>query len=277
MIFLFFPFALIAQTAQKMGIIKVNENFAATCYFESEIDIFIIGNNPVLGKSGDGKPVFNYEIVQSDNTLIIRSVIDRCPETSLTVKLKDKSIFYGKVRYEKNIDNFFYDFRDQKTIAKNDSVADPIIKNKPIDYKVRLDELVGRKPEYSTIGSRENRIEYLVSNLMTDNSHTYMKVVVSNNSGNEYIIDGITFRYEEGKRKNVNKNADKNEQGVPAVYENGNKTIKAYSKENLGFVLPLYSVGEGGKLLIYFWEKNGTRNVKVEIPGDELSKIKVYN
>jgi hypothetical protein len=53
----------------------------------------------------------------------------------------------------------------------------------------------------------------------------------------------------------------------------GEKIIKGYSTTQLGYVIPLFTVGSKGSLFIQMIEKKGTRNPVIEIESKTMLKV----
>lgn len=269
--------------SQNMGRIEVNNDYTATLVFSEEVEFIIVGNNPQIGEN---KFKF-YDIFQSGRTAVIRGNDTNAPSTSITVKLLDGQVWYGELIFGTQT-KVLYDFTRQENVfagaasaekkqeqeAKN--IEDKKVQDNESRMKERLNSLLSEKPEYLIYGVRENGMEFQISNIRNDEKYSYFKIIVSNKTGGEYNVDGIFFKYVEGKRKGVSKKEAKIEERIFPVYESPVKVIKAYSTEELGFVIPLFSVGDKGNLQIQMREASGTRNPLIDIEGTDMLNVKIF-
>lgn len=256
---------IIPVSGENMGKISCNKNFTATLNFNEIIEFVVVGNNP--------NNLF-YEIFQSDKVCVIRSGNANAPETSITVKLTNGEVWYGTLGYGDNT-KIFYDFakkEEEKKQEMQQAIKEDVVES---IMKQRLDLLMSEKPEYYSYGIRENGMELQISNIKNDNQYTYMKVIINNNTGGDYKLDGIFFKYKEGKRKGISKKEAQIEERIFPVHESPVRVIGAYKKEELGFVIPLFSVGDKGNLEIQIREASGTRNPVITIKGKDMLRVGV--
>jgi hypothetical protein len=274
-IYLTILFAFLAGTvtAQNMGVIEVNRDFTATLNFTDSIVFIVVGNNPSIGQNKNKY----YDIFQNGKNCVIRGNDPLSPVTSITVKLDNEKIWYGRLKYGDST-RIFYDFAgdeirkiDQK---KKEEAAN--VENYNTKMKERLNSVLTDKVEYSSIGKVENGMTFQVANIKNDDNFTYYKLIIINNTGSDYNIDGIYFKVVEGKRKGMKKNEAKIEQRIKIEFESPVKVVPAYQKEELGYVTERFTGGKDGSLLIQLRELKGTRNPTIDISGDKMLKVKVF-
>jgi len=264
---------IVPVTAQNMGVIEVNRDFTATLNFTDSIVFIVVGNNPSIG---DKKNKY-YDIFQNGKNCVIRGNDPLSPETSITVKLENEKIWFGRLKYGDST-RIFYDFTgdevrkiDQKKMEETANVE-----NHNTKMKERLNSVLTDKIEYSSIGKVENGMTFQVANIKNDDNFTYYKIIIINNTGSDYNIDGIYFKVVEGKRKGMKKNEAKIEQRIKIEFESPVKVVPAYKKEELGYVTERFTGGKDGSLLIQLRELKGTRNPTIDISGDKMLKVKVF-
>ena len=260
-------------TAQNMGVIEVNKDFTATLNFTDSIVFIVVGNNPVVGE----KKNKYYDIFQNGKTCVIRGNDPLSPVTSITVKLDNEKIWYGRLKYGDST-KIFYDFTwdevrkfDQK---KMEEVV--IVENNTAKMKERLNSVLSDKIEYSSIGKVENGMTFQVANIKNDDNFIYFKLIIINNTGSDYNIDGIYFKVVEGKRKGMKKNEAKIEQRMKIEFESPVKVVTAYQKQELGYVTERFTGGKNGSLVIQLRELKGTRSPIINIPGEKMLNVKVF-
>lgn len=276
---LFSFFSFMGHSQVKMEDIEVNLKSTATLNFSSDIDYIIFGDNP---QDQQGRYKY-YEVFQKENTCTFKALKVDASETSIVVKLKNGRVFYGLVRFGSN-NKIFYDYTEkdlvvetQKKIETEKVIAE---EKKEIEsaglIQERIKGLMTDKDKYFTFGVKQNGLVFQVSNIRNDSKMTYVKVRIKNNTGNDYTVDGIHFRYYLGKRKGIKRDDVGNEERITLVDKVGSDIVKAYSEEVIGLAYNLFAVGEGGKLIIKLEEKDGNRNATIEIEGTDLKNIDIY-
>lgn len=277
---LLFPSLCFAQI--NMGDIEVNLFITATLNFDRnvKIDYVILGNNP---KDSKGNFLY-YEQFQKDNTCTFKALNQNAPTTSVVVRLQDGRIYKGIIRIGDN-GKIIYNFEDeQKAVAI--AVAQPekdLTASKEqaqpkdsIYINQRLTNVLSRKDKYFIFGTKENGLTFSVAHIVNDDKYTYLKLKVKNNTGNDYIIDGIHIKYQLGKRKGLKSNEVGNEERPPIIHKQGVDVVKAYSEETIGLVCPVFAVGEKGLLKIQIMEMKGNRTATIEIAGNQIIDVDVY-
>lgn len=258
-----------------MDTIEVSTTHSATMLFDSNIKKIVYGNNPIVAMAAGSKPVYeHYDEFRLDNKAVITANSKEAPFNTISVILENGELFWGFLRYSDAPAQVFYDFRPKKEEKADIQESESLTAE-------RLSELMTRKQEYDQFGRQKNGIELLVTNMMNDSEHTYIKLMFNNNTSGQYTVKGITFRHEESRNKNATEKAEESQYDetkrinpVERV-EPSDTEVKAYSSGEFGYAIPLYST-ESGKLIITIYELNGTRELTVKIRARDMSKIKVF-
>ncbi len=260
-------------TAQNMGVIEVNKDFTATLNFTDSIVFIVVGNNPSVGENRNKY----YDIFQNGKNCVIRGNDPQSPETSITVKLENEKIWFGRLKYGDST-KIFYDFTGEEVrkIDREKMQEIATVENNSAKMRERLNSVLTDKIEYSSIGKVENGMTFQVANIKNDDSFTYFKLIIINNTGSDYNIDGIYFKVVEGKRKGMKKSEAKIEQRIKIEFESPVKVVTAYQKLELGYVTERFTGGKDGSLVIQLRELKGTRNPIIEISGEKMLKVKVF-
>jgi len=259
--------------SQNMGVIEVNKDFTATLNFTDSIVFIVVGNNPSVGVNRNKY----YDIFQNGKNCVIRGNDPQSPETSITVKLENEKIWFGRLKYGDST-KIFYDFTGEevKKIDREKMQEIATVENNSAKMRERLNSVLTDKIEYSSIGKVENGMTFQVANIKNDDNYTYFKLLIINNTGSDYNIDGIYFKVVEGKRKGMKKNEAKIEQRIKIEIESPVKVVTAYQKQELGYVTERFTGGKDGSLIIQLRELKGTRNPIIEITGEKMLKVKVF-
>lgn len=258
---------------QDMGVIEVNEQYTATLKFNDDISFIVTGNNPQINEN----EFLYFNILQLGTTAIIRGNDKNAQQTSITIKLNNGDVWYGILKYgdDKKI---YYDFTEEQQKSQTIATKKEQIKEDAQNQlmQTRLFQLMAERPYYKTLGKIENGLQFQISNIRNDDKYTYVKIIIENKTGSDYNIDGIFFKYTEGKRRGIKKKEAKVEERIFPVYESPKKLIRAYGIEEFGFVIPLFAVGEKGDLSIQIRESSGTRNPEINISGSEMLKVQIF-
>jgi hypothetical protein len=259
--------------SQNMGVIEVNKDFTATLNFTDSIVFIVVGNNPSIGENKNKY----YDIFQNGKNCVIRGNDPLAPETSITVKLDNEKIWFGRLKYGDST-KIFYDYAREevkKTAAIKMKEAASVERGNS-KMKERLNSVLSDKIEYNSIGKVENGMTFQVANIKNDDNYTYFKLIIINNTGSDYNIDGIYFKVVEGKRKGMKKNEAGIEQRMKIEFESPVKIVTAYQKAELGYVIERFTAGSSGSLVIQIRELKGTRSPIINIPGEKMLRVKVF-
>ena len=269
----FLAFLAVPVFSQNMGVIEVNKDFTATLNFTDSIVFIVVGNNPSVGENRNKY----YDIFQNGKNCVIRGNDPLSPETSITVKLDNEKIWYGRLKYGDST-KIFYDFTSEevKKIDQKKMKEVASIESNNSKMRERLNSVLSDKVEYNSIGKVENGMTFQIANIKNDDNFTYFKLIVINNTGSDYNIDGIHFKVVEGKRKGMKKNEAKIEQRIRIEFESPIKVVSAYQKQELGYVTERFTGGKDGSLIIQIRELKGTRNPIINISGEKMLNVKVF-
>ncbi|MBK7629134.1 MAG: DUF4138 domain-containing protein [Bacteroidales bacterium] len=237
-----------------MGVIEVNKDFTATLNFTDSIVFIVVGNNPSIGENKNKY----YDIFQNGKNCVIRGNDPLSPETSITVKLDNEKIWYGRLKYGDST-KIFYDFTSEEIKKTDEKKMREVatLESNNSKMKERLNSVLSDKTEYSSIGKVENGLTFQVANIKNDDNFTYFKIIIINNTGSDYNIDGIYFKVVEGKRKGM-KNEAKIEQRIKIEFESC-EGCYCIPKQELGYVTERFTGGKVGSLVIQLRELKGTR------------------
>jgi hypothetical protein len=240
-----------------MGVIEVNKNFTATLNFTDSIVFIVVGNNPSVGE----KKNKYYDIFQNGKNCVIRGNDPLAPETSITVKLDNEKIWFGRLKYGDST-KIFYDYTREE-VKKIDEIKMKevvTVENHNAKMKERLNSVLSDKIEYSSIGTVENGMTFQVANIKNDDNFTYFKLIIINNSGSDYN----------------KKNEARIEQRMKIEFESPVKVVTAYQKAELGYVIERFTGSNSGSLVIQIRELKGTRSPIINIPGEKMLSVKVF-
>ena len=268
-----------ASAQVDIGKIEVCSQYTVTLMFATDIEFVIFGNNPLIDFFGGHPEYENYALFESGKTLILKANRENIPTTSINVKTMDGTLFYGFLEYRENT-TLYHDFTQKmhpsqpSAINGSDSVNSETTQGN--DYEKKLEYVMNQSPEYRKFGIISGKLAFMIPNIMNDTENMYLKVMIHNQSGNAFEINSVIFKHTEGKTKGVKKNQVQNEERVMPAFAKSVDMVEAYTKKELGYVLPLFSTGSDGRFIIQFVENRGTRNYQIELSAKDMQKIKVF-
>jgi hypothetical protein len=253
--------------------------YSATLEFDKNISKIIFGYNPVKSTQIDtiSKVVntiyenYNYSI--AGKIIIIQAAAIGTPETTVTIILEDNSAYTGVVKYNEEPKRYHYYFSSELPDEKNQTEK-PVEQTrdlKSLNPAERFLSVLEDKNKYS-FAAVNSKVYFVVTNIKNDDDNTYLKMMIVNESNKDFVIESISFIK---VTESISTQGEVNSVYIEpkeAVYPIDN-TIKANSSNRLGFMLPVYSKLEGGKMIIQILEKNGNRNADLEIKARDIFKI----
>lgn len=194
-------------------------------------------------------------------------------ESNLLVVSTTGSVFSYIVKYKEHLNQLNY------FISKSDSIGSekPVIIDKPkiltpgevvwktnYNYEKFCSYLVERKQNIRRLKKRNQGIVLSVENVVFDKDELYFVIQIENKSSLDYDLNFLNFGIEtrsKGKRKSSQTiyNEPILKYGMPS-------RIKENEFGKLVYVLPKFSLGDDRRVILELNEKNGGRNIKLNVP-----------
>jgi hypothetical protein len=279
-------------SANNLDTIYVNKNVSASLEFDTDINYFLIAGNQQTGTTQTGTPVFKYyDAYLEKNTITFMVKSYDAPMLAVTIKLVNGDMYVGFIKVNDHANKLLYSYKKKSRLTgEKEDFQDHFQGDKKSDYRDELTEdqelklhlkervgiVIGKGIKYNTWGVEKNKMQFQIANMMNDSKYTYLFIIIANQSGQQFDVDGVVFKYEEGKRKKVKKNEAKVTQRIVTVIEPELKNVPAYTTVQLGYVIPLFSVNDRGSLIIQFVEKEGIRDYTINIKARETRKVDVF-
>jgi hypothetical protein len=276
LLLLLLGFNAISQTT--LDTVKLNKDLSATLEFDTDISFVIFGNNPQVGVTPDGNPIYKYYDLYQDGNVAIFRVKPDAPFTTLDIKLTNGILFHGYITASKNITKTLYKFKSSEVLQeKKIKMEEDSAKKSDEEITGKLNQIKGMKHDFEDIGIIKNGLIFNVVNMVNDKKYMYIRVLLTNKTSNLYEVDGVTFKMTEGKKKSLKKKELANQNWlapVKTIYPE-DKQIKAFTNGYIYFAVPMYSISTGN-LIIKVIEKNGNRTGDIQIDADNLNRSKVF-
>ena len=196
--------------------------------------------------------------------LILRCRKHHASPTSLFVTYDEERAFlHAEVHFSQHPPKP-YDLRREvppKEQAAGDASPSPAVYLPGIRYLAALPQA------YYHLGIRKEGMTLILTNVLHDAQHIYLKLFVENQTGVDYQLEAVHFSFHSGRRKQV---------GVFPAYVAPQGCIAAYSWERLLYALPRYGPKLRGRLAIQFREAGGERHVQFTVPARVLLQAAQY-
>jgi len=143
-------------------LIEVNKDLPATLNFTDSIVFYCCRKHPSVGE----KKNKYYDIFQNGKNCVIRGNDPLAPETSITVKLDNEKIWFGRLKYGDST-KIFYDYAREEVKKTDEIKMKEVVTWRIIMQKMkeRLNSVLSDKIEYSSIGTVENGMTFQVANI----------------------------------------------------------------------------------------------------------------
>ena len=193
-----------------------------------------------------------------DNYLMLISKKKNAPPTSLFVTYQNGEAFLHTIVAYADTPPKTYDLRSTATASSKKRITKT---NKALlrglAYLKTLPQ--GRKD----LGVRADGMTLVLTSILADATHFYLKLFVANDTGLDYAIEEVLFCLQSGPKKR---------QLLAPVVTTQKQQIAAYSEATLCYAFPCYGLKKASKLEITLREVNGERTLQCAVPAKMLLK-----
>lgn len=265
--------------AENLDTIRINENISATLQFSAGVEYVVVANNPVINIVSGNRVYKYYDIFISGNVVILRAKNSDAPITSVTIMTNDEKLYTGFIMYGEGAKNY-YDYRILgNEVEQTDKLNEKEEKNTDESLiNERLEKIVNsRDNNVYNLGKLVGSVLFQVEQILNDDKYSYMRISIDNQSASKYEIKGVMFRHITGKNRSIRKKDVVNVKWldpVKKVLPEGD-VVKAYEREYIGFVIPVYS-SDKGNLMIRIAENEGQRNCEIKVSTKIINKVEVF-
>lgn len=250
---------------KKIDTIYVNSSSTTYLIFDDAITLFNLGNTDY-----QAQPATTNQVGIAAQVLFLKAKSTSAKPTTLFLTYGNK-IYEAYLTYQEPISKAFYDYRGVEKRAETLKMQD---ESSLID--ARFKKLASLSPNVLFKGYKSGIILKCES-LYNDENGTYLKFLVNNESSITYEIDNVSFSYiSKMKKKAINRLQSLGIEEVNALKSIEPTKIVATQKSNtFMYYIPLYATTENGSLQVIFREKNGLRNVSIDIPFKKILKAEM--
>ena len=252
---------------QKVVPVELTFNKTVHLFFPAQVSYYDIGSSDVL--------------IESKSDIVkLASKISDFEETNLTVITVDNICYSYLLRYNKDISRLTYFIGDSLGKRINSSVREKMFSdsvqkevsrsNTESTYISVSREIIKKAPAY-WIGSTIKKTYLAINNIYIYQDKLYFVMSVGNTSSINYDISYIKFYIVD--KKKLKKASRQEVEKTPIFSFNSFETISAGTGDHpIIFVFDKFTIDNDKKLSIELGEKNGGRNISIDINQDLIIK-----
>lgn len=256
-----------AQTASQKEKMKGD-----TIYVNSEQKTRIL--MPLEVEYVDPGDLTSYKGEVIGSTVRLQAIHSEVKPNLLLIGMGGNNILQATIAYKKFIPvkDLVQDLRDIpkerytgiKKTPRSITEASDNIDRQVIDRRIGL--ILGSASERSSLGARTDKMEVVIEKLMKDDSYFYIRLNFSNKSKSEYKVEAILFGYGD-KNENTSRYDYKY---VTPVGKEEKGSIPVKESKIMVYALDRYNLGKKGHLKISIKENQGSREMEITVPYNEL-------
>ncbi len=180
-------------------------------------------------------------------------------------------IFEAYLSYQEPLSKAFYDYRGEEKRVETLEMRD---ESHLLDTKFKKLAVL---PTNVNLKKTQSGILLRCENIFTDANGVYLKFSLSNESSIAYEIENVSFSYQSKlKRKAINRLQSLGIEEVNILKSiEPTKILTSQKNEKYYYYIPLYATTDNGFLAVVFREKNGLRNVSIDIPFKKILKAEM--
>ncbi|GGD48520.1 hypothetical protein GCM10011514_10740 [Emticicia aquatilis] len=260
---LFISFAIFSQ--KKIDTIYVNATSTTYLIFDDAITLVNLGNTDY-----QAQPASTNQSSVATQVLFLKAKNTSAKPTTLLLT-HGNQIYEAYLNYQEPLSKAFYDYRGLEKRVETLKIKDD---NMLLNDKFK--KLASLSPNILFKGYQSG-IAVKCENLHNDENGTYLKFLVKNESSITYEIDNVSFSYiSKMKKKAINRLQSLGIEEVNALKSiEPTKTISPQKQITYLYYVPLYATTDNGYLQVIFREKNGLRNVSIDIPFKKILKAEM--
>ncbi|MCC4227120.1 DUF4138 domain-containing protein [Zunongwangia profunda] len=242
-----------------------------TIYANDQKNVALFFPEPIRqGITGSENFVFTYNREKGQYFGLLQAKPGK--ESNLLVVGKNGAVFSYIVTYRKKLDQLNYFIPTSKSIGNEkptglDSITivkrEDTIVNRTYYYNKFCSYLVDRKQRIGRLKKRNEGIILSVENIVFDKEELYFVIQIENKSSLDYDLNFLKLSIEtrkKGKKKSLQRLYQE-----PVFNYNLPSKVKENESVRLVYVLPKFSIGNDRRAVLKLNEKNGERNLKLNI------------
>lgn len=243
--------------------IKVGYDKTTFIVFSGELDFYDVGSEDLL-----------FQITQKPNIVKVKAAVEQFPETNITIITKEGEYYSLIVSYDADPDTLNYIFTDGQPILLSNEAKEEKKEEEMTNKALADAEYVLRESQDITFPNTHSTYRYktgmAISGIYFYNNQVYFNINITNKSPIDYQIEAIMFFVQQKrKRRQASTAQDINLQ--PIVTKGMVEQVRAGAEaRNILVVLNQFTITENQKLTVSLLEKDGVRNLEIDITSKDL-------
>lgn len=245
--------------------IKVSYDKTTFIVFDGELDFYDVGSEDLL-----------FQVTQKPNIVKVKAAVEQFPETNITIITKNGQYYSLIVSYDADPDTLNYIFTDGKPILLSQEAQRDKLQEEKENKALADAEHVLRETQSMTFPNTHSTFRYKTGMAITGiyfyNNQVYFNLSITNKSPIDYQIEAVMF-FVQQKRKRRQASTAQDIHLQPIVTKGLVEQVRAGQEvKNVLFALDQFTIAENQKLTVSLLEKDGVRNLEIDITSSDLLK-----
>lgn len=147
-----------------------------------------------------------------------------------------------------------------------------MLKYNEADVKFKMDRLLGLKDDYQDVGQMDNHIEAIVTGIMNDKTHFYIKLRVTNKSPVDLKLESTSFQYVKVTKDRAVSKKKEEKSDLNNVIKKESDVIPGKEQKHFVYAVPIFAIDDKSYILITINEYQGDRDLELKIYDKNLKK-----
>jgi len=251
-----------SQSGIEMHQVEITCNKTSSLIFPSVIKSVDKGSRDILAQKAKGV----------ENVLQLKAARENFPETNVTVITSDGTLHQFSVNYSKQPISLSLDLAEKK----GDTISASALIFQSEMTETEMDNYAGKiietKKSLKTHRERKHGIGISLRNIYIRDNVMFFHFHLKNQSNINYDVDFLRLYV----RDNVKvKRTASQEVDMNPMYVHGNdRAISGQSEQDIVYALEKFTIPDAKQLVIEMFEKNGGRNLNLQIKNKTIVKAK---
>ena len=207
-----------------------------------------------------------------ENVLKLKAARKGFEATNLHVFTTDGRLYAFDIRYDEPDGSSTYDLSDLPATECTTNAAMPLImpelEEAPPALGLQLCQVKSARPFFRA-ATNKNKLRLQLRSIHFDKDRLYFRYRVDNRSSIPYVIDFTRMYISDGRRV---KRSSSQQQELTPDFASGEKLVTGRSSVDFVFILKRFTIPDAKKFKIEFYEKNGGRNIALQVRNRHIFK-----
>ncbi|RXM48111.1 conjugative transposon protein TraN [Flavobacterium sp. YO12] len=208
-----------------------------------------------------------------ENILLLKAAKENFTQTNITVVTADNRLYVFLLNYDDVCPDL--NIKADKTAVVNDGILFSLENENQKEIEQYAQRALFKKKKVSGLQYSEFGIQLSVNGIFIHQDLLFFRVVLSNNSKINYDID--QFRFFIRDQKKSKRTASQEIEILPLYCTSLVSSIPDKSELTLVYAVSKFTIPEKKYLTLQLMEKNGGRNLEINIKNKDLVNLEILN